>query len=166
MGGSLIVNFATKDDFDGFKAFYYGMSGPEGGNLHCPEHPLIDPLCLQSGNYVQFGKQPYSTRPHWTVTFEHAIWDQWSSLMAKYFMQEVIKSGKFAVKKVGWCSTGNYKKIDDFLKEEDRDETFCFLWMGITEAQIPEMSAVLKNAAKELAAGKNNNLIRRSSDTD
>lgn len=104
MSGTLYVKFA-KGETKKAKAIFNEIS-PDGTNIFPPDWDEIPKDCRSRGLYVEFRNQ--------TMELDHAIWDQWSagwSLVIAQALDEVLK-----IEKVGWCSVGWYKDMDEFRK--------------------------------------------------
>ena len=117
MSSTWVAEFSNEEDYDHFVARFSEIA-PNGGNIIVPETPLNPDKVRLRGAYVDLTEEVYVydeergddedyepavKDPAWAVSFEIAIWDDWTKSFIKALMQEMCHRYSFV--EIGCTST-------------------------------------------------------------
>jgi hypothetical protein len=159
MSGMLIVDFSRQSDMDDLKMRFKKLA-PDGGNLIPPHIEGEPPESRKSGLRIEIPDKIWGKK---VVTFEYAIWDQWSAEFAFFFGLEIIK--RYKIKRIGWDCIGWCKTTDDYKKTRNFElRRFATRYMSPDNRKIEfsflnRVCRTFKRAAKRFFDGDGSDLI-------
>ncbi len=126
MSSTWVAEFNNEEDYNHFVARFKEIA-PDGGNIIVPETPMNPDKVRLRGAWVDLDDrvylydneddeaEPTLKNPAWSVSFDIAIWDDWTKGFIKALMQEMCRRYSFV--EIG-CNSAELSSQEEFMKYE------------------------------------------------